>query len=275
MNSQARGNCSTAPLTPILRMVDRWGLRRRKRRIAARRIRGCPPRLPRLAPGRRNFSGNGLPRNHDDSGRAACGTAAPAPLDDAGPAAPDVARWLLLTESDLALRDGDAHAALKYLARAHALDPDHEETRARLAELLIEQGDAADALTLPRGSTVSAALLVRRIRAASGIDAVEAAAARRELDTLLAVGRPAQERTAPHLREEGELALFVDRDAARALALARQNFALQKDTPDVRLLLGAAVAAGDKPALSELRRWLESTGFEDHVVAAGLRAAGA
>ena len=196
-----------------------------------------------------------------------------APFDDAGPAAPDVARWLLLTESDLALRDGDAHAALKYLARAHALDPDHEETRARLAELLIEQGDAADALTLARGSTVSAALLVRRIRAASGIDAVEAAAARRELDTLLAIGR--RRGTTPHLREEGELALFVDRDPARALALARQNFALQKDTPDVRLLLGAAVAAGDKPTLLELRRWLESTGFEDRVVAARLKAAGA
>ena len=161
-----------------------------------------------------------------------------APFDDAGPAAPDIARWLLLTESDLALRDGDAHAAQQYLARAHALDPDHEETRARLAELLIEQGDAANALTLARGSTVSAALLVRRIRAASGIDAAEAAAARRELDALLAVGR--LRGTTPHLREEGELALFVDRDAARALVLARQNFALQKDTPDVRLLLGAA-----------------------------------
>ena len=196
-----------------------------------------------------------------------------APFDDAGPSAPDVARWLLLTESDLALRDGDAHAALKYVARAHALDPEHEETRARLAELLIERGDAADALTLARGSTVSAALLVRRIRAASGINAVEAAAARRELDTLLAVGR--RRGTTPHLREEGELALFVDRDATRALALARQNFALQKDTPDVRLLLGAAVAAGDKPTLAELRRWLASTGFEDRIVTARLKAAGA
>ena len=123
--------------------------------------------------------------------------------------------------------------------------------------------------TLARGSAVSAALLVRRIRAASGIDAAEAASARRELDTLLAVGR--RRGTTPHLREEGELALFVDRDAARALVLARQNFALQKDTPDVRLLLGAALAAGDKPTLAELRRWLASTGFEDRVVAARLR----
>ena len=99
------------------------------------------------------------------------------------------------------------------------------------------------------------------------------ASARRELDTLLAVGR--RRGTTPHLREEGELALYVDRDAARALVLARQNFALQKDTPDIRLLLGAAVAAGDKPTLAELRRWLASTGFEDRVVAARLKAAGA
>jgi Tetratricopeptide repeat len=195
------------------------------------------------------------------------------PFDDAERMAPDIARWLLLTESDLALRDGDAQAARQYLARAHALDPDHEETRARLAELLIEQGDAANALTLARGSTESAALLVRRIRSASGIDAAEAAPARRELDALLAVGR--RRGTTPHLREEAELALFVDRDSARALALARQNFGLQKDTPDLRLLLDAAVAAGDKPTLAELRRWLASTGFEDHVVASRLKAAGA
>lgn len=196
-----------------------------------------------------------------------------ASLHDTGIAAPDMARWLLLTESDLALRDGDAGAAQQYLTRAHALDPDHEETRARLAELMIEQGNATDALALTRGTAVSAALLVRRIRAAATLDAAAVGAARRELDSLLAVGR--QRGTTSHWREEGELALFVDGDAARALVLARRNFALQKDTPDVRLLLGAALAAGDRATLAELRQWLASTGFEDRVVAARLEAAGA
>jgi hypothetical protein len=62
----------------------------------------------------------------------------------------------------------------------------------------------------------------------------------------------------------------VDGDAERALALARRNFALQKDTPDLRLYADAALAARDHVAVGELRQWLASTGFEDRAVAARL-----
>ena len=163
-------------------------------------------------------------------------------------------------------------AAVGYLERALALDPSHEETRVRLAETLIARGDAARALALVKGANMSAALLVARIRAASRIDGAAAAAARREFEDLLAIGQ--RRGSGSHLREEGELALHVDGDASHALDLARRNFAAQKDTPDLRLLVDAAIAARDPQALAFARSWLSSTGFEDRVVLERLREAG-
>jgi hypothetical protein len=162
---------------------------------------------------------------------------------------------------------------LQFLTRAQALDPAHEETRARLAALLVDRGDAKSALALTAGDNVSAALLVVRLRAASGIDATVALAARRELDALLEVGR--LRGTVAHLREAGELALRADRDPRRALALARENFAVQKDTPDLRLFVDAAVAARDHATIRYLQDWMAATGFEDRVATSRLARAGA
>lgn len=187
-------------------------------------------------------------------------------LDGADAASPEIAVWRLLAAADLALRDRDVPAAIGLLARAHALAPEHDEARARLADALLQSGDARAALALTDGPFRSAALLVVRIRAASPQRVGDAEAARRELDALLEVGR--RRGTRLHLREEGELALYVDHDATRALDLARRNFELQKDTPDVRLLADAAVAAGDRAAIASLRGWLAATGFEDRVTAA-------
>jgi Tetratricopeptide repeat len=184
-----------------------------------------------------------------------------------------LAHWQLLTAADLASRDGDPDAALAFLSRAHALDPAHEETRARLAALLIARGDPRAALRLAAGENVSAALLVIRLRAATDIDPGGAVAARRELDALLEVGR--LRATNAHLREAGELALHADRDPRRALVLARENFAVQKDTPDLRLLVEAAIAAGDRVTIRYLRDWLAQAGFEDRIAADRLAKAGA
>jgi hypothetical protein len=195
-----------------------------------------------------------------------------AALDRPGGAPAALAQWQLLTAADLASRDGDADSALGYLARAHALDPAHEETRARLAEALRGHGEARAALALTAGENASAALLVARLWAASTIDPGTALAARRQLEALLEVGR--LRGTNAHLREAGELALQLD-DPDRALALARENFSLQKDTPDLRLLVDAAIAADDRATMNYVRGWLAATGFEDRVAAARLTRAGA
>lgn len=176
----------------------------------------------------------------------------------------ELRRWRLLTEADLAARADDNHSALELLERAHALNPAHEEARTQLAELLLEQGDVARSLTLSLAPEPAVARLVVRLRAALALGDRRASDWHRELDAMLDKDR---RRGIPtHLREESQIARHVDNDVIAALALALRNFATQKDTRDLRLLVGAANAADDRRALAAVRDWLRRTGFEDHVV---------
>jgi hypothetical protein len=196
-----------------------------------------------------------------------------AALGDSSRVPTELGLWRLSTQADLASRAGEARAALAFLARAHALAPQDAEIRARYASALLEAGEANGALALARVPNASAALLLVEVRAAFVLDPSSAATARRALDARLATAR--RRGGAAHLREEAELALYVDRAPARALALARRNFAIQKDTPDLRVLADAAIAARDASAVASVREWLARTGFEDRVAFARLERAGA
>jgi hypothetical protein len=177
----------------------------------------------------------------------------------------ELRRWRLLTEADLAARADDHRTARELLERAHALDPTHEEARTQLAELVLEQGDPARSLALALAPNPSSARLVLRVRTALALGDPRAAGWRRELDELLE--RDRNQGVPPHLREESQVALYVDGDANTALTLAQRNFLTQKDTRDLRLFANAAAAAADEPALDAIREWLSTTGFEDRVVA--------
>ncbi len=182
----------------------------------------------------------------------------------------ELERWRLLTEADLALRAGDLAAGLALHERAFRLDPGHEEARTRFAGLLLERGEAARALALAQAPDPSPARLVIRLRAAKALaDSDAAASSLRELLVLLEADR--SEGVPPHLREEAQLAFYVEGDAAAALRLARLNFETQKDTPDLRMYAAAAIAAADASAVAEIHAWLRETGFEDRVVAAALQ----
>ena len=180
----------------------------------------------------------------------------------------ELARWHLLTEADLALRAGDFAAGLELHERAFRLDPSHEEARTRLAGLLLERGEAARALELAQAPDPSPARLVIRLRAAKALADADALTSLRELSVLLEADR--SDGVPPHLREEAQLALYVEGDAVAALRLARLNFETQKDTPDLRMYAAAAIAAADASAVVEIRAWMRETGFEDRVVAAAL-----
>jgi hypothetical protein len=50
------------------------------------------------------------------------------------------------------------------------------------------------------------------------------------------------------------------------LTLARDNFSVQRETEDIRLLARAAVLAHDQPALADLEGWIRRLHYEDAVV---------
>jgi hypothetical protein len=77
-----------------------------------------------------------------------------------------------------------------------------------------------------------------------------------------------------HLGEEARFALAFG-DAAEALALAAENFSLQREPRDARVLLEAALAARDRAAAQPALALLERSRLEDarlHALAARVRA---
>jgi hypothetical protein len=66
-----------------------------------------------------------------------------------------------------------------------------------------------------------------------------------------------------HLREEARFRLEVEGDSAAALNLAIENWAIQKEIADARLLLECAIAAGRPEAAADVVRHVRATGLID------------
>jgi predicted Zn-dependent protease len=161
------------------------------------------------------------------------------PTSDAG-----VRVWALTIAGERAAQRGDVPAAESHFRNAFALDATDAYLAGAYADVLIDAGRHADAARLLEERTRHDALLLRLVIAEKRLperheryeaDRAELAArfeaTRRRGDTV-------------HRREEARYALEVEGDATRALALARANYALQKEPADARLLAEAARAMG-------------------------------
>jgi thioredoxin-like negative regulator of GroEL len=179
------------------------------------------------------------------------------PLDHSEPA---VARAYFLTvRAELAERANALDRAVADYSAALSLAPLDDSIRASLADALVARGELAEADALLRIERPSLALVVRRAGCTGGAERARLRAlATSWLELEAARG------DALHNREAAMLAL-QDGDPVRALAAAEQNFASQKELPDVRVLARAATAAGDAAARARLAEWLRTTGFADAV----------
>ena len=65
-----------------------------------------------------------------------------------------------------------------------------------------------------------------------------------------------------HRKEEARFALEVLGQPGRALALARENYAVQREAGDARVLLEAAWAARQRDAAEPALQWMRSSGVE-------------
>ena len=71
-----------------------------------------------------------------------------------------------------------------------------------------------------------------------------------------------------HLREEARFRLAIENDASAALALARENWKVQREPADLRILAAAARATGDASARKTVADWRASTRIEDTALVA-------
>ena len=193
-------------------------------------------------------------------------------------------RWIALLRAELAQRRGDratADAAFRVAARPTGGEGTDVYARAAYADWLLDEGRPADAARIagerggeplranggapgravgradrPAESAAgddADALLLRRAIAAQRLGDARAPALAAALQARLDAAR--ERGDPPHLREEARLALDVQGDAARALALAERQWRLQKEPADALLLHRAARAAGRPQAARTVADW--------------------
>jgi tetratricopeptide (TPR) repeat protein len=184
--------------------------------------------------------------------------------DDAG-----VRGWALTQLAELAWMRGDGDAAAAHLAGVLALDPDDAYARNLLADVKLATGHAGEASRLLAGREQIDSHLVRRAIAEHDLHGPDAERLVTAMRDRIAAAAERGDRV--HLREEARFALAVDLDAARAVQLARDNWRVQKELADARLLAETAVAAGDREAGAPVIAWARSTGVRDAILARSLR----
>jgi hypothetical protein len=167
--------------------------------------------------------------------------------------------YLLAVRAELRERSLDLDRAIVDYRDALVLAPRDDSIRAALADALATHGDAPGAIALLDLERPSLALLVRRAALTRGPERDEL---RARASAWLELERARGDSV--HNREASMLALDAG-DAPRALTAALENFTLQKELADVRVLARAAVAARNVQAQQQLRNWLRGTGFRDAV----------
>lgn len=182
-------------------------------------------------------------------------------LDRDSDAPPGARTWLLIELGEVAARLGDPHAAEEHLRAALALEPDDAGTRVALGDFLLDEERFAEARALFDGETAAAGALLRRALAERALGDAAWEASARDLEARFAEAR--LRGAALHEREEARFALALRDDPARAVALARANFEVQREPADARILLEAALAAGDLASAKPALAWLARTHLED------------
>ncbi len=179
-------------------------------------------------------------------------------------AAPEDRSWVLSVLGEIAQRQGDAAAEAHFRA-ALAADPDDLYTLGAYGDWLLEHNRAADVIPLVQDKQRVDALLLRLGLAQTALGLPEAQstvallrarfdASRRRGDTV-------------HRREEARFQLLLNGGAPAALRLARDNWTVQREPADLRILAEAARATGDAGALDAVRQWLATTRLEYPAVA--------
>lgn len=175
---------------------------------------------------------------------------------------------LLITGAVMAHRVGELVLAEDYYQKALRLAPDNTYLLVSYARLLREQARHAELIALlPADSdqTLNAEL---SILVATALRARDTTADKHRAETI--VSRLSRDFELAFLRndaipykEYAQYSLDLADQPSDALRAARQNWALQKEPSDTRLLARAAAANNDQQTLTEIAQWINQMGTED------------
>ncbi len=169
--------------------------------------------------------------------------------------------WLLTRLGEVAAWQGHTALAQQHYREALRLGQDDVYLLAAWSDFLLDQGQASEVVRLLSSWEASDSLLLRLTEAETSLKLPEAARHQRMMADRYAAARARGDTT--HRAEEARFELRLRGDATSALQLAQQNYAVQREPRDARVLLEAAVAAKNPAAAQPVQDWLRRSGFED------------
>lgn len=178
------------------------------------------------------------------------------------PRAPAAHRaWALTTMAEIAVSLGQDSEAREHFSAALALSKTDSYVLGAYADFLLDQNQASEVVTLLNDFSRMDGLLLRLARAEDRLRLPHASGHVADLrDRFDASARRGD---TVHQREEAIYVLKLAKDPARALRLAENNWLVQKEPADARILLEAADAAGNTEAARPVLDWLTKNRVED------------
>ena len=168
--------------------------------------------------------------------------------------------WLLTRLAEVASWQGRAALAESHYKSALRLGLTDGYLLAAWSDFLLDQQRPKEVMALLAGKEASDPLLLRLALAHQQTGSPKAPALVKMLDERFAATRLRGDTT--HRAEEARYALQLRRDIGAALALAQANYEVQREPRDARILLEAALAAGQRAPAQKVEAWFKSSGFQ-------------
>jgi Tfp pilus assembly protein PilF len=170
--------------------------------------------------------------------------------------------WVLTRLAEIAQRLGKAALAEEHYRTALALGVKDQNLLALYAEFLLDEQRPQEAVALLRDEERNDVLFFRLAFAEKLTGAASADKHARELAARIEAARRRGDRL--HLADEALFELHFRNNPTAALRLAMENWqSMQREPTDVRLLMEAALAAGEPAAASPALAWMAETRHED------------
>jgi hypothetical protein len=177
------------------------------------------------------------------------------------PHQPELQGWVLTSLAEMAARSGRSEEAEQHFRAALAVDAADTYLLGAYADFLLDSGRSPEVLALLRDKTAADPLLLRHALALKAQQSKELPAQVEKLRDRFAASRLRGDRV--HLREEARFTLHLLDAPEAAVELAKENWRVQKEPTDVRILLEAALAANDAEAIGAVQNWLKNARLQD------------
>ena len=181
-------------------------------------------------------------------------------------AAPELESWALSLLAEMATRRGESTLAEARYKTALAQKPRDSYLLGAYADFLLDRQRPQDVVKLLKDQQRIDALLLRYALALQALPGQQTAFLAAKAELAARFNAAMQRGDTVHQREQARFTLFLQRDVPAALQLAQKNWAIQKEVPDMRILLEAALAARSYGAAQPVLAWIAANGVEDEAL---------